>query len=108
VIDELNADPACEGRLIQLPLPDHLDTAAALSRVDPAKDADGPHSVNLGRPMLDVGITRTDDGQVGDVHPDVREVAEAPMPGGAGPMTIAMLVGNVVQAAERRIAARQA
>jgi methylenetetrahydrofolate dehydrogenase (NADP+)/methenyltetrahydrofolate cyclohydrolase len=204
VIDELNADPACEGYLIQLPLPGHLDTAAALSRVDPAKDADGLHPVNLGRlvlgepgplpctpsgivallrrydvpisganvtvigrgvtvgrplgllltrrsenatvtlchtgtkdlaaevrradivvaaagsprlvtpdmvrpgaAVLDVGITRTDEGLVGDVHPDVREVAGylAPMPGGAGPMTIAMLISNVVEAAERRVEA---
>jgi methylenetetrahydrofolate dehydrogenase (NADP+)/methenyltetrahydrofolate cyclohydrolase len=206
VIDELNADPGCEGYLIQLPLPGHLDTASALGRVDPAKDADGLHPVNLGRlvlgepgplpctpsgivallrrydvpisganvtvigrgvtvgrplgllltrrsenatvtlchtgtkdlaaevrradivvaaagsprlvtpdmvrpgaAVLDVGITRTDEGLVGDVHPYVREVAAflAPMPGGAGPMTIAMLVANVVEAAERRVAAGQ-
>jgi methylenetetrahydrofolate dehydrogenase (NADP+)/methenyltetrahydrofolate cyclohydrolase len=205
VIDELNADPACDGYLVQLPLPRHLDTASVLERVDPAKDADGLHPVNLGRlvlgepgplpctpsgivallrhydvpieganvtvigrgvtvgrplgllltrrsenatvtlchtgtkdlpaeirradivvaaagspglvtadlvrpgaAVLDVGITRTDDGLVGDVHPDVREVAGflAPMPGGVGPMTIAMLLRNVVEAAERR-AARQ-
>jgi methylenetetrahydrofolate dehydrogenase (NADP+)/methenyltetrahydrofolate cyclohydrolase len=203
VIDELNADPECDGYLVQLPLPAQLDTATVLARVDPAKDADGLHPVNLGRlvlgepgplpctpngivallrrydvpiaganvtvigrgvtvgrplgllltrrtenatvtlchtgtkdlaaevsradivvaaagspalvtpPMvrpgaavLDVGITRTEAGLVGDVHPDVRQVAGhlAPMPGGVGPMTIAMLVTNVVQAAERRAA----
>ena len=201
VIDELNADPACHGYLVQLPLPSHLDTGSVLSRVDPAKDADGLHPVNLGRlvlgepgplpctpngivtllrrydvpiaganvtiigrgvtvgrplgllltrrsenatvtlchtgtkdlaaetrradivvaaagnpglitpdmirpgaAVLDVGITRTEAGLVGDVHPDVREVAGyvAPMPGGVGPMTIAMLLSNVVEAAERR------
>jgi methylenetetrahydrofolate dehydrogenase (NADP+) / methenyltetrahydrofolate cyclohydrolase len=201
VIDDLNADPACDGYLVQLPLPAHLDTATVLSRVDPAKDADGLHPVNLGRlvlgepgplpctpsgivallrryevpiaganvtvigrgvtvgrplgllltrrtenatvtlchtgtkdlptevrradivvaaagspglvtadmvrpgaAVLDVGITRTEAGLVGDVYPDVREVAGflAPMPGGVGPMTIAMLVTNVVEAAERR------
>ncbi|MGB3439389.1 MAG: bifunctional methylenetetrahydrofolate dehydrogenase/methenyltetrahydrofolate cyclohydrolase [Actinophytocola sp.] len=200
VIDELNADPACTGYLIQLPLPAHLDAGAALERVDPAKDSDGLHPMNLGklvlgetgplpctplgiiellkrydvplaganvtivgrgvtvgRPLgllltrrsenatvtlchtgtkdlaaevrradivvaaagnpalitpdmvkpgaavLDVGITRTDDGLVGDVHPGVREVAGwlAPMPGGVGPMTIAMLLTNTVLAAER-------
>ena len=200
VIDELNADPACTGYLIQLPLPGHLDSGAALERVDPAKDSDGLHPMNLGklvlgetgplpctpvgiiellkrydvpvaganvtvvgrgvtvgRPLgllltrrsenatvtlchtgtkdlaaevrradivvaaagnpalitpdmvkpgaavLDVGITRTDDGLVGDVHPGVREVAGwlAPMPGGVGPMTIAMLLTNTVLAAER-------
>jgi methylenetetrahydrofolate dehydrogenase (NADP+)/methenyltetrahydrofolate cyclohydrolase len=200
VIDELNADPACHGYLVQLPLPGDLDTGRILERVDPAKDADGLHPTNLGklvlgepgplpctpsgavallrryevpiagaqvtvvgrgvtvgRPIgllltrrsenatvtlchtgtkdlaaevrradiviaaagspalitadmvkpgaavLDVGITRTDSGLVGDVHPDVREVAGylAPMPGGVGPMTIAMLLSNVVTAAER-------
>jgi methylenetetrahydrofolate dehydrogenase (NADP+)/methenyltetrahydrofolate cyclohydrolase len=200
VIDELNADPACTGYLIQLPLPGHLDAGAALARVDPAKDSDGLHPMNLGklvlgetgplpctpvgiiellkrydvplaganvtvvgrgvtvgRPLgllltrrsenatvtlchtgtkdlaaevrradivvaaagnpalitpdmvkpgaavLDVGITRTDEGLVGDVHPGVREVAGwlAPMPGGVGPMTIAMLLTNTVLAAER-------
>jgi methylenetetrahydrofolate dehydrogenase (NADP+)/methenyltetrahydrofolate cyclohydrolase len=200
VIDELNADPACTGYLIQLPLPGHLDAGAALERVDPAKDSDGLHPMNLGRlvlgetgplpctplgivellrrydvpiaganvtvvgrgvtvgrplgllltrrsenatvtlchtgtkdlatevrradivvaaagnpalitpdmvkpgaAVLDVGITRTEEGLVGDVHPDVREVAGwlAPMPGGVGPMTVAMLLTNTVVAAER-------
>lgn len=200
VIDELNADPACHGYLVQLPLPGDLDTGRVLERVDPAKDADGLHPTNLGklvlgepgplpctpsgalallrrydvpvsgaqvtvvgrgvtvgRPIgllltrrsenatvtlchtgtkdlaaevrradivvaaagspglitrdmvkpgaavLDIGITRTESGLVGDVHPDVREVAGflAPMPGGVGPMTIAMLLSNVVAAAER-------
>lgn len=203
VIDELNADPACTGYLIQLPLPGHLDPGAALERVDPSKDSDGLHPTNLGklvlgetgplpctprgiiellrrydvpiagagvtivgrgvtvgRPLgllltrrsenatvtlchtgtkdlaaevrradivvaaagnpalitpdmvkpgaavLDVGITRTDDGLVGDVHPGVREVAGwlAPMPGGVGPMTVAMLLTNTVAAAERQAA----
>jgi methylenetetrahydrofolate dehydrogenase (NADP+)/methenyltetrahydrofolate cyclohydrolase len=202
VIDELNADPACTGYLIQLPLPGHLDAGAALERIDPAKDSDGLHPMNLGRlvlgetgplpctpvgilellkrydvpiaganvtvvgrgvtvgrplgllltrrsenatvtlchtgtkdlagevrradivvaaagnpalitpdmvkpgaAVLDVGITRTDQGLVGDVHPDVREKAGflAPMPGGVGPMTIAMLLTNTVAAAERSL-----
>ena len=52
---------------------------------------------------LDVGITRTEAGLVGDVAPDVMDVAGfvAPMPGGVGPMTRAMLLANVVEAAER-------
>ncbi|WP_211288990.1 bifunctional methylenetetrahydrofolate dehydrogenase/methenyltetrahydrofolate cyclohydrolase [Actinophytocola xinjiangensis] len=202
VVDELNADPACTGYLIQLPLPGHLDAGAALERVDPAKDADGLHPTNLGRlvlgeagplpctphgivellrrydvpiagahatvvgrgvtvgrplgllltrrsenatvtlchtgtkdlaaevrradivvaaagnpalitpdmvkpgaAVLDVGITRTDEGLVGDVHPDVRQVAGflAPIPGGVGPMTVAMLLTNTVLAAERSL-----
>ncbi|MFJ4689387.1 bifunctional methylenetetrahydrofolate dehydrogenase/methenyltetrahydrofolate cyclohydrolase [Streptomyces sp. NPDC088789] len=203
-IDELNADPACTGYIVQLPLPRHLDANAVLERMDPAKDADGLHPVNLGRltlgveaplpctprgivellrrhdvplagarvcvigrgitvgrpigllltrrsenatvtlchtgtkglawhvreadiviaaagspglvtkhmlrpgaAVLDVGITRTDQGLVGDIHPDAAQVAGwiAPMPGGVGPMTRAMLLANVVEAAERNTTA---
>ena len=59
--------------------------------------------VRPGAAVLDVGITRTEAGLVGDVAPDVMEVAGfvAPMPGGVGPMTRAMLLANVVEAAER-------
>jgi methylenetetrahydrofolate dehydrogenase (NADP+)/methenyltetrahydrofolate cyclohydrolase len=202
VVDELNANPECTGYLVQLPLPPGLDALAILHRVDPAKDADGLHPVNLGklvlgepgplpctprgivellrrfdvpiagadvtvigrgitvgrslgllltrrtenatvtlchtgtrdlaghtrradivvaaagrpglvtsdmvRPgaaVLDVGITRTEAGLVGDVAPGVAEVAGylAPMPGGVGPMTRAMLLANVVEAAEHAI-----
>lgn len=62
-----------------------------------------PDLVRPGAAVLDVGITRTEAGLVGDVHPDVREVAGfvAPMPGGVGPMTRAMLITNVVEAAEQ-------
>jgi len=202
VIDELNENPECTGYLVQLPLPPGLDALAILHRMDPAKDADGLHPVNLGklvlgepgplpctprgivellrrfdvpiagadvtvigrgitvgrslgllltrrsenatptlchtgtrdlaahtraadivvaaagrpglltpdmvRPgaaVLDVGITRTEAGLVGDVAPGVAEVAGylAPMPGGVGPMTRAMLLTNVVEAAEQAI-----
>jgi methylenetetrahydrofolate dehydrogenase (NADP+) / methenyltetrahydrofolate cyclohydrolase len=202
VVDELNADPVCTGYLVQLPLPAGLDANRILSRIDPAKDADGLHPLNLGRlvlgepgplpctprgivellrrydvpiagadvtvigrgitvgrtlgllltrrsenatvtlchtgtkdlaghtraadivviaagrpglltadmvrpgaAVLDVGITRTDAGLVGDVAPEVRDVAGylAPMPGGVGPMTRAMLLANVVDAAEARV-----
>ena len=54
VIDELNADDACTGYIVQLPLPKHIDTDAILERIDPAKDADGLHPTNLGRLMLNV------------------------------------------------------
>lgn len=205
LVAELNADPAVDGYIVQLPLPDHLDAGEILMAVDPDKDADGLHPVNLGRlalglpgprpctplgiqellvrgdvpiagahvvvvgrgttvgrplamllslkepdanatvtqchtgtrdipaltreadilvvavgragfvtadmikpgaAVLDVGITRTDAGLVGDVAPDVREVAGwlAPMPGGVGPMTVAILIRNAVEAAERRAA----
>ncbi|WP_214367481.1 bifunctional methylenetetrahydrofolate dehydrogenase/methenyltetrahydrofolate cyclohydrolase [Pseudonocardia sp. H11422] len=202
VIDELNADPAVTGYIVQLPLPKGLDAGAALERIDPSKDADGLHPVNLGRlvlgesgplpctprgivelcgrygveldgarvtvvgrgvtvgrplgllltrrsenatvtlchtgtrdlaaevrradvvvaaagvrglitadmvkpgaTVLDVGVSRTDLGLVGDVAPEVAEVAGrlAPMPGGVGPMTRAMLLTNVVEAAERSL-----
>jgi methylenetetrahydrofolate dehydrogenase (NADP+) / methenyltetrahydrofolate cyclohydrolase len=203
VIAELNADPACTGYIVQLPLPRGLDTQRILGLIDPEKDADGLQPVNLGklvlgepgplpctpkgivellrrydvpiagadatvigrgitvgralgllltrrsenatvtqchtgtrdlaahtrnadivvvaagRPglvtadmvkpgaaVLDVGITRTEAGLVGDVDPGVAEVAGylAPMPGGVGPMTRAMLLANVVEAAERQAA----
>ncbi|WP_435743333.1 bifunctional methylenetetrahydrofolate dehydrogenase/methenyltetrahydrofolate cyclohydrolase [Microbacterium sp. PMB16] len=210
LIDELNADPACHGYIVQLPLPKHIDTDAILERIDPAKDADGLHPTNLGRlvlnvnapihtplpctprgvielllrndydlkgkhvvvvgrgvtigrsigllltrrdlnatvtlthtgtvdmprylreadvivaaagvkhliraedvkqgaAVLDVGVTRESDPETGkslvfgDVHPDVAEVAGylSPNPGGVGPMTVALLMTNVVEAAER-------
>ena len=213
VIDELNADPACHGYLVQLPLPKHIDTDAILERIDPDKDADGLHPMNLGRlvlnvnapiasplpctprgvielllrngydlggkhvvvvgrgvtigrsigllltrrefnstvtlthtgtldagqylrqadvivaaagvkhlitaddvkpgaAVLDVGVTRETDPDTGkskiygDVDPAVAEVAGwiSPNPGGVGPMTVALLLLNVVEAAERATA----
>jgi methylenetetrahydrofolate dehydrogenase (NADP+) / methenyltetrahydrofolate cyclohydrolase len=61
--------------------------------------------VRPGAAVVDVGITRTDAGLVGDVAPEVSEVAGwvAPMPGGVGPMTRAMLLLNVVEAAESHL-----
>lgn len=199
-IARLNADPSVTGYIVQLPLPQHLDSFRVLELMDPNKDADGLHPMNLGRlvlgidaplpctprgivellrrynvnlngahvvvvgrgvtvgrplglllsrrtenstvtlchtgtqdlatelrradiivaaagvpgivsaenvkpgaAVLDVGITRTDQGLVGDVSPDVADVAAfiAPMPGGVGPMTRAMLLTNVVESAER-------
>lgn len=52
IVDELNADPACTGYLVQLPLPEGLDEIAVLERMDPGKDVDGLHPVNLGRLVL--------------------------------------------------------
>jgi methylenetetrahydrofolate dehydrogenase (NADP+)/methenyltetrahydrofolate cyclohydrolase len=49
LIDALNADPAVDGILVQLPLPRHLDAQAVLLRIDPDKDVDGFHPVNAGR-----------------------------------------------------------
>ncbi len=207
VIDDLNADPACTGYIVQLPLPAHLDDNAALERIHPDKDADGLHPINLGRlvlgtestlpctprgvvhllrrydipiagarvvvvgrgvtigrpigllltrrsenatvtlchtgtadlaaevsradivvaaagvghlitadmvqpgaAVLDVGVSRTDDGLVGDVAPDVWQVAGhvSPNPGGVGPLTRAFLLVNVVERAEKQLAAARA
>jgi methylenetetrahydrofolate dehydrogenase (NADP+)/methenyltetrahydrofolate cyclohydrolase len=49
LIDKLNNDPACHGILVQLPLPNHIDSAKVLGAVSPAKDVDGFHVVNVGR-----------------------------------------------------------
>ena len=49
LIRELNGDPAVHGILVQLPLPDHLDANAVLAAIDPDKDVDGFHVVNVGR-----------------------------------------------------------
>jgi methylenetetrahydrofolate dehydrogenase (NADP+)/methenyltetrahydrofolate cyclohydrolase len=59
--------------------------------------------IKPGAVVLDVGISRTEKGLLGDVDPSVMDVASfvAPMPGGVGPMTRAMLLMNVVDACER-------
>jgi methylenetetrahydrofolate dehydrogenase (NADP+)/methenyltetrahydrofolate cyclohydrolase len=92
------------------------DIAAEVARADIVVAAVGvphfvkPEWVKPGAAVLDVGVTRvgtTESGRAklaGDVHPDVAEVAGwlSPNPGGVGPMTRAMLIANVVEAAERR------
>jgi methylenetetrahydrofolate dehydrogenase (NADP+)/methenyltetrahydrofolate cyclohydrolase len=55
VITRLNADPACTGFIVQLPLPDGMPTNRLLELIDPDKDADGLHPTNLGRLVLRVG-----------------------------------------------------
>ena len=52
VIDGLNADPAVHGILVQLPLPPHINPKSVLERVDPAKDVDGFHPLNVGRAFV--------------------------------------------------------
>ena len=49
IVNELNADPGVHGILVQLPLPDQIDTRAIIEAVDPAKDVDGFHPINVGR-----------------------------------------------------------
>ena len=196
-IKNLNGDKSCTGYIVQLPLPSGINTQRILEAIDPAKDADGLHPMNLGRlvagydaplpctpsgiiellhhyqvpiagaevvvigrgltvgrplghllsrknenatvtlthtgtknlakltkgadiviaaigsahflkpemikpgaAIIDVGISRTQDGLIGDVDPAVKDIAGffAPMPGGVGPMTRAMLLRNVVTA----------
>lgn len=53
VIDRLNADDAVDAMLVQLPLPDQIDREAVLERIDPAKDVDGFHPINVGRLWID-------------------------------------------------------
>lgn len=87
------------------------DLAAEVRRADVVVAAAGvpglitADMVRPGATVFDVGVTRTDTGLVGDVAPEVREVAGllAPMPGGVGPMTRGMLLTNVVEAAERSL-----
>ncbi len=198
-ISDLNNSEECTGYIVQLPLPKGINTQKILEAIDPVKDADGLHPLNLGRlvagynaplpctphgivallshykinlqgaevtvigrgltvgrplgllltrrqenstvtlthtgtkdlikhtknadivvaaigqahflkaemiksgaVVIDVGISRTPAGLLGDVAPDVMGVASfvAPMPGGVGPMTRAMLLSNVVDACE--------
>ncbi|WP_067489392.1 bifunctional methylenetetrahydrofolate dehydrogenase/methenyltetrahydrofolate cyclohydrolase [Actinomadura hibisca] len=199
-VADLNANDECTGYIVQLPLPRGLDEQRVLELIDPLKDADGLHPINLGRlvlmeeaplpctpkgivallrrydvplkgaevtvigrgitvgrplgllltrrsenatvtlchtgtrdlaahvrnadivvaaagvpglitadmvkpgaAVLDVGVSRVDGKLAGDVAADVAEVAGwvAPNPGGVGPMTRAMLLANVVEAAEK-------
>jgi len=199
-LKDLNSAKECTGYIVQLPLPRGIDTQKILEAIDPAKDADGLHPLNLGRlvagydaplpctprgivelishykipisgaevvvigrgltvgrplgllltrktenatvtlthtgtkdlaahtkradivvaaigsahflkadfvkqgaTVIDVGISRTEAGLLGDVDPGVMAVAGyvAPMPGGVGPMTRAMLLKNVVELCER-------
>ena len=199
-LKDLNSAKECSGYIVQLPLPRGINTQKVLEAIDPAKDVDGLHPMNLGRlvagykaplpctprgivelinhykiplkgaevvvigrgltvgrplglllnrkeenatvtlthtgtkdlaahtkradivvaaigsphflkakdvknsaTVLDVGISRTASGLVGDIDPGVMEVAAffAPMPGGVGPMTRAMLITNVVESCEK-------
>ncbi len=129
-IRTLNENRAVHGILVQLPLPRHIDARAVVRAIDPAKDVDGFHYENVGAlvarepafypctpwgvmkmlehegvKVVDVGISRLPDGKLaGDVDFEgVSQVASriTPVPGGVGPMTIAMLLANTVKSAER-------
>ena len=60
--------------------------------------------VKPGAVVIDVGVNRTEEGLVGDTSSDVRDIAGAltPVPGGVGPMTVVMLMSNVVEAATKK------
>jgi methylenetetrahydrofolate dehydrogenase (NADP+)/methenyltetrahydrofolate cyclohydrolase len=91
-----------------------VDLSAHLRRADIIVAAAGvpglvtAKNVRPGATVLDVGITRTEAGLVGDVAPDVWDVAAfvSPVPGGVGPMTRAMLLLNVVEAAEAALSSQ--
>ncbi|ALO67884.1 bifunctional 5,10-methylene-tetrahydrofolate dehydrogenase/5,10-methylene-tetrahydrofolate cyclohydrolase [Arthrobacter alpinus] len=53
-VRQLNEDPSCTGYIVQLPLPKHIDQDVVLEAIDPAKDADGLHPMNLGRLVANV------------------------------------------------------
>ena len=53
-VRQLNEDPSCTGYIVQLPLPGHIDQDVVLEAIDPAKDADGLHPMNLGRLVANV------------------------------------------------------
>ena len=62
-----------------------------------------PEMVKDGAVLIDVGITRTESGLLGDIDPTCKTISSyfAPMPGGVGPMTRAMLLQNVVEMAQQ-------
>jgi methylenetetrahydrofolate dehydrogenase (NADP+)/methenyltetrahydrofolate cyclohydrolase len=86
-------------------LPDHTRRADIVIAAAGRPGLIRAEMVRPGAVCVDVGITRTSAGLVGDLDPGVREVASwlAPMPGGVGPMTRAMLLTNVVELAESRL-----
>ncbi|MCB1878407.1 MAG: bifunctional methylenetetrahydrofolate dehydrogenase/methenyltetrahydrofolate cyclohydrolase FolD [Chromatiales bacterium] len=59
LIDQLNADPAVDGILVQLPLPDQIDDETVIERIDPTKDVDGFHPYNVGRLALRMPLMRS-------------------------------------------------
>lgn len=76
LIDQLNADQNIDGILVQLPLPDHLDSSLVIERIDPGKDVDGFHPANIGklalripglRPCTPYGVMRLLD-EIGETY----------------------------------------
>jgi methylenetetrahydrofolate dehydrogenase (NADP+) / methenyltetrahydrofolate cyclohydrolase len=92
----------CHSRTVDLPA--HARRADILVAAVGRPGTITPDMVKPGATVIDVGVTRTDTGIVGDVEPAVAEVAGllTPVPGGVGPMTIAMLLSNTLHAAKYR------
>jgi methylenetetrahydrofolate dehydrogenase (NADP+)/methenyltetrahydrofolate cyclohydrolase len=91
-----------------LDLPEHTRRADVIVAAAGVAHMITPDMVKPGAAVLDVGVSHVDGKLAGDVHPDVAEVAGflSPNPGGVGPMTRALLLTNVVEAAERAAAGR--
>ena len=117
IIDKLNHDDSIYGILVQLPVPKHINENHIIQAIDPKKDVDGFHPQSVG--ALSIGqagfVSCTPAGiiqllkrsgiAIEDVdYASVEPVASAitPVPGGVGPMTIAMLMHNCVEAVEIR------
>ena len=92
----------CHSRTVDLPR--HTLEADVLVVAVGSPEVVTQDMVKVGAAVVDVGINRTEDGVVGDVAPEAAEVAAflTPVPGGVGPMTIAMLLRNTVKAARYR------
>jgi methylenetetrahydrofolate dehydrogenase (NADP+)/methenyltetrahydrofolate cyclohydrolase len=92
----------CHSRTVDLP--EHARGADILVVAIGRPSFVSPDMIRPGAAVIDVGITRTDAGLVGDVDPGAAEVAAflTPVPGGVGPMTIALLLVNTVRAARYR------
>lgn len=86
-------------------LEDHLKRADVVVAAAGVTHFVKPSMIKAGAALVDVGITRTSAGLMGDIDPAAISVAGyfAPMPGGTGPMTRAMLITNVVEAAEQQV-----
>lgn len=92
----------CHSRTVDLPR--HTLEADVLVVAVGSPEVVTQDMVKVGAAVVDVGINRTDEGLVGDVAPEARDIAAfiTPVPGGVGPMTIAMLLRNTVKAARYR------
>ena len=110
LVRELNEDDSIDGILVQTPLPPHIDEPQVMRTIAPMKDVDGLHPFNAGQlyfgtptlaPATPLGIMRLLEEYRVPVA-GARAAFLTPVPGGVGPMTIAMLLHNAVRAARFR------